>query len=450
MDTFSSLRQKHPSCSYDSFAYTVHDTSLIISWQFSIEPDLIFRPTVHIPLPENYSLESIDAFVFTLGMVELLSYWKATCSPTINIKAGKLNAEQLVFWRNLLIQGMGEYFYQNDIDFTRDDLVQFQVDSDTDFAPQSVFHNENLNPKNLILVGGGKDSVVALETIKASKESAQVLLVNPTSAALEVSRIAGYEHPIVVTRIIDPQLLELNAKGYLNGHTPFSALLALLAALVAHLHGFNQLVVGNERSSDEGNVLWKEQEINHQYSKSFAFETQVGAYIKQYLSGSIAYFSLLRPLYELQIARVFSQFPQYFDAFLSCNRLKTSWCKNCPKCLFTFSAQAPFIGLDRTIHIFGGDVFRNLDLIPLVDASLNETQAKPFECVGTREETRLAFERCSKLYTENLPPVLAYVKKHYPPDQNSQARQEDVMQSWGNDTLVPPALLNQLHLIAKL
>lgn len=95
-------------------------------------------------------------------------------------------------------------------------------------------------------------------------------------------------------------------------------------------------------------------------------------------------------------------------------------------------------------------MFRNLDLIPLIDASLNETQAKPFECVGTREETRLAFELCSKLYNESLPPVLAYVKKHYPPDQNSQARQEDFMQSWGNDTLVPPALLNQLHLITKL
>ncbi len=197
-------------------------------------------------------------------------------------------------------------------------------------------------------------------------------------------------------------------------------------------------------------MLWKEQEINHQYSKSFAFELEVAAYIKQHLSDSIAYFSLLRPLYELQIARVFSQFPHYFDAFLSCNRSKTSWCKNCPKCLFTFSALAPFIGLDRTIHFFGGDVFRNLDLIPLIDASLNETQVKPFECVGTRLETAVALHLCTKLYEGNLPPVLAYANKHYVLGKESELRLDEIMKDWGNDSALSPALLNQLHHITKL
>lgn len=450
MDTFSKLRQKHPSCSYDSYSFEVRESSLLITWHFSIEPDITFHPTISIPLPENYSLESIDTFVFNLGMVELLSYWKATCSPTIVIKAGTLTQDQVVFWHDLLLQGMGEYFYRNEIDFTADDFVRFQVESDKTYPKLSQNVRTNKQPNNLILVGGGKDSVVALETVKASGEAAQVLLVNPTPAALEVSSIAGFNTPLVITRTIDPLLLELNTQGYLNGHTPFSAVLAFASALVAHLHGFNQVVVGNERSSDEGNVVWMGQDINHQYSKSFAFETQVAAYIRHYLSSAIHYFSLLRPVYELQIARAFSHYPQYFDSFLSCNRSKTNWCKNCPKCLFTFSALAPFIGLDRTIAIFGGDVLRNLDLIPLVDASLNEAKPKPFECVGTRAETSLALHLCSQLYADTLPPVLAYVNKHYSLAHESENKHNNIMNAWGNDALVPPSLLEQLRHLTKI
>ncbi len=449
MDTFSRLRAQHSVFSYDSFTHEVVGNALSISWHFSIEPDLVFRPSLSIPLPEHYSLESIDAFIFNLGMVELLSYWKATCSPKIVIKAGTLTQEQLVFWRNLLMQGMGEYFYQNEIDFTHDDLVHFQVESDKIHESVSNPHTQNPIPNHLILVGGGKDSVVALETVKSSEEAAQVLLVNPTPAALEVSRIAGFASPLVVSRTIDPLLLELNKNGYLNGHTPFSALLAFLSALVAQLYGYNHVIVGNERSSDEGNIVWRGHTINHQYSKSDAFEAQARAYIKECLSPEITYFSLLRPLYELQIARIFSHYPQYFDAFLSCNRSKTGWCRNCPKCLFTFSALAPFIGLDRTIAIFGGDVFPNLDLIPLIDASLNEANPKPFECVGTRAETSVAFELCIKLYEDALPPILAYARKHYLVGSDTAQGNPEILEAWGNDRALPQSMLTHLHRIAK-
>jgi 7-cyano-7-deazaguanine synthase in queuosine biosynthesis len=450
METFLELRAKHPVFTYESFSYAVHEGALHIEWVFSLAPDIVFRPKLQIPTPDNYSLESLDSFVFSIGMVELLSYWKAACSPTIIVKAGSLSPEQLEFWRDLLIHGMGEYFFQNDIDFTAPGFVEMQVVGEAQFMAQSKQESENRIPKNLLLVGGGKDSVVALETVKATGEQAQVLLVNPTPAAIEVSRIAGYEQPIVVSRAIDPLLLELNERGYLNGHTPFSALLAFIAALVAQLNGFNQLVVGNERSSDEGNINWREQEINHQYSKSQVFEAKVRDYIKQNLSEEITYFSLLRPLYELQIARGFSQFPQYFDHFLSCNRSKTTWCRNCPKCLFTFCALAPFVGLDKTITIFGGDVLRNLDLIPLVDASLNETNPKPFECVGTREETRMALCLCVPLYGDQLPPVLAYAHKHYVLEKNESCGHLELVHSWGNDSALPDSIREQLQRIITL
>src|SRR5262249_17499882 len=149
---------------------------------------------------------------------------------------------------------------------------------------------------------------------------------------------------IIVRRVISPKLLELNDRGFLNGHTPFSAYLALLGATCMLLYGYSNVIVANERSSDEGNVTYRGQEINHQYSKSFAFETSFDQYMHKYLITSGRYFSLVRPFYELQIGQMFSAYPEFFDMFKSCNRNRSaSWCGACPKCFSVFITMYPFV-----------------------------------------------------------------------------------------------------------
>jgi len=58
--------------------------------------------------------------------------------------------------------------------------------------------------------------------------------------------------------------------------------------------------------------------INHQYSKSSEFEKKFRDYLTN-LTPSVSYFSLLRPLYELQIAKILAKLPQYHQVFKSCN-----------------------------------------------------------------------------------------------------------------------------------
>lgn len=99
-------------------------------------------------------------------------------------------------------------------------------------------------------------------------------------------------------------MLELNEKGFLNGHTPFSAMLAFTSYFVAYLSGKKYIAVSNEQSSNESNI--KGEKINHQYSKSFEFEEEFRWYINNYLEDHVQYFSMLRPLNELQIAKLFS------------------------------------------------------------------------------------------------------------------------------------------------
>lgn len=54
--------------------------------------------------------------VFQLGMVELVSYWKITCSPRVEVAAGALEPEQISWWKTLYFGGLGEFFYVNGID----------------------------------------------------------------------------------------------------------------------------------------------------------------------------------------------------------------------------------------------------------------------------------------------------------------------------------------------
>ena len=195
-------------------------------------------------------------------------------------------------------------------------------------------HRSPLDPnKILIPVGGGKDSAVTLELLGRQFPESAWWGLNPIPAARDVADASPVRHGITVSRRIDPKLLELNAAGYLNGHTPFSAYLAFASAASAILGGYGRVAVSNERSSNEGNVRYLDHDVNHQYSKTFAFEQRFREYSARYLSEQFEYLSFVRPLYEIQISRLFARYPHYFSVFRSCNRgSKTNvWCGALPE-----------------------------------------------------------------------------------------------------------------------
>lgn len=403
---FNTLRKKHSQFIYEGYEIKLEQGNLKIVFSFLLAPDIKFNPEVILP---NVSKERLDEIgpevvqnlVFNLGMVELLSYWKAACPPEIIIKAGFLDAEQIAFWKNLLIKGLGEFFYNNKINFTQKDLVKFVLYPE---RLQAKFTNYNgqLKDRDLVLIGGGKDSAVTLESIRKQGKEFNCLILNPTEAAIKIAEVGNCKNPIIIKRTIDTKLLELNKQGYLNGHTPFSAYLAFLSTLCGVLYNYKNLVVSNEASSNEGNVEWLGQEINHQYSKTAEFEEAFRNYSKNYLSTSANYFSFLRPLGELQISELFSKMEKYHKLFRSCNRGSKQgvWCGKCPKCVSTYLLLSPFLG-KKTEEIFGKNLLEDESLIPIVRGLLRENdQVKPFECVATVLEIKtaisLGIERAKK------------------------------------------------------
>lgn len=404
---FDELRKKHEQFIYESFETREENGDLKINFKFLLTPNIRFKSEIIFP---NTKWDSkLNNLVFNLGLVEMISYWKAACSPEIIIKAGFLDEERIAWWKDLLIKGLGEFFYTNKIDFTIPDLFEFTIESHlgggSDRTPRE------LKDRSLILVGGGKDSAITAETLK--DQNSNCLMLNPTDAARNITSAAGFKNPIIIKRIIDPKLLELNEQRYLNGHTPFSAYLAFLSTLTASLYDYKNIVVSNEASSNEGNAEFHGQIINHQYSKSFEFEKKFRSYCKKYLSAQTNYFSFLRSLNELQIARIFSRLGKYHKIFRSCNRGSKQgiWCNQCSKCLFAYLILYPFLS-SKTKEIFGKDLLNDESLAPIMEELLQiRDKFKPFECVGTKEEIEYAlFLSVLNLKGKNLPKLLEKFK----------------------------------------
>ena len=438
-----SLRKKYPCFVFEKYSYAFKGKTLKVSFVFKIEPGIVFKPEISIENVEKTG--ELDNFIFHLGMIESLSYWKTTCSKKIIVRAGYLNEEQIKWWKGLIMDGLGQFFYENKIDFRKPSFLTVKSQY------QGRKHESSPNQTNRILVpiGGGKDSIVTLETLKKAGKNIRCFSLNPTGAAIKILK-AGCNNSIIVRRKIDQRLLELNRKGFLNGHTPFSAYLAFLSLLLARIFDFKYIALSNERSSNEGNVRYLGKEINHQWSKSFEFEKRFRDYSKKYLSKDIEYFSFLRPLYEIQIAKLFSKYPKYFPVFLSCNETyKTDsgrkkplkkWCCKCSKCLFAFAVLYPFIKEKDLAKIFGKNLFNDKSLVPIMEELIGEKRFKPFECVGTTKESLISFYLSFKKAkrTGDMPFLLKYFEKRILPKQkNLGQKAKEILASWDKGNFLP-------------
>ena len=132
-------------------------------------------------------------------------------------------------------------------------------------------------------------------------------------------------------------------------------------------------------------------------------------------------------MYEIKIAKLFSQYQQYFDTFSSCNNNfkiiesnKTTdhrRCGVCPKCAFVYATLRPFLNDNEIQDIFGQELYENKELISLYKELLGIDGIKPFECVGTNEEVTYAmylhYERVKN--TSLISPIMELFKNEILP-----------------------------------
>ena len=439
---FYELREKHPVFTYDKYELLDHEDRLSITYFFSMGDYVTFTPKwefVKKHTDFNYEQEEIvHKLAFQLGLVELISYWKCACSPLVQIKAGFLDEEQIAWWKSQYYLGLGEFFYTNRIQSSIEEFMKIEILAQPQTNNYIKFEAEKTG--SLIPVGGGKDSVVTMELLRKQRENNLCYMINEKGASRQCAQIAGFleQEIIVVNRSLDANLLRLNKVGYLNGHTPFSAIVAFSSVLTAYLQDKQYVVLSNEASANESTV--EGTDVNHQYSKSYRFELDFINYEKKYVDSGVHYFSLLRPFSEFQIAKFFAKQKPYYKIFRSCNvgSKEDRWCGNCPKCLFVGLILSPFIPVEQLTEIFGTDMFHKESLLPIFRQLIGVEPEKPFECVGTCDEINTAicitinqleaegkqlpelfeYYKTTDLYTSyNSRPVNPYLK--YYNDENS-------------------------------
>lgn len=441
MSKFEQFRAQYNTFLYKGFETTLEEENLLVVYDFEIPGLRSFKSKWRFPKTERMESlldsELLHTMLFDLGMVETISYWKTVCPPTLKVCCGKLNPKQISWWKKLFYHGLGEFMYLNGIEVSMEDLVDIVCDENAKelCGLETPYVDAHSYSGYLVPVGGGKDSVVSLETLKGQRITTYSINGNATTKnVIDVCQHKDGDYG--VKRILDAQILELNKEGYLNGHIPFSSVVAFSAVISAYFTGTKYIALSNESSANESTV--KGSTVNHQYSKSLEFEKDFMWYFRNRTTSDITYFSLLRPLSEFQIAWLFAKCKEYHQVFRSCNAGSKQgiWCCDCPKCLFVYIILSPFLSEEDLKDIFGEKLFdkESLDLNFRELAGIEDN--KPFECVGTRKEVQVSLktfmERGGKsLLTDRYADFISKVP----------GSMEELLSEWVSDHGVPEEAL---------
>ncbi len=351
----------------------------------------IFFPTIDECLADN-RLFVLNRIFFLTHIAFGISYFKAFCPQKLYIESGSLTQQEADFFNRFYLEGLGEFAVRNQLNLQGKISFPF---SDELYQKRFV----SLQQRFLIPVGGGKDSCVSIETIKDIGYPCMAVSVGNPRPIQECVRVSGLPH-LILRREISPHLIELNKTGRVfNGHVPITGMLAFLLWACSIIYDYRFVALSCERSANSCNLMQGDLPINHQFSKSFEFEKMFYD-LTTSITPEFRYFSLLRPLSELHIARLFGQqCSSFFDVFTSCNRAFKldetiridRWCGNCDKCRFVFLILAPFMDKKRLVQIIGKNLLDDETQLTGFEELLGLKGHKPFECVGEIEESCMAF-----------------------------------------------------------
>jgi hypothetical protein len=388
---------------YTEFRYTAADF-YADDFSFSFRYELVSAEETHsfteriafTPVRQEHDVDwpRVRSLAIMLGAVLGLSYYKAAAPPRYAIAVEGMTEAGIQYLGKVISEGLAEYAYRNHLEgVLRPDIVSLAPVAEPWTA------SEHLTPAGdpLVPIGGGKDSVVTVELLAAARMHPVQFAVNPNKIIYRVGRIKG--HPVLsATRELDPHLVELNQAGALNGHVPVTAMNSLIALVQARIIGLGPVVMSLEASASEATLEWEGHAVNHQWSKSEEAEGLMHDMLGPQAGLSAgAYFSLLRPYSEVQIARYFAALPEYHPVITSCNRAfrqgvdDARWCGDCDKCRFIFLILSPFIPATSLTRMFADNLLDNPSQLEGYRALLGLHEHRPFECVGEQAESLLAF-----------------------------------------------------------
>lgn len=414
-------------CSFDAGTGMAH-----LVYAFDDGPELvelISVPGAPFQL-DDARMQAVTQALRLLHLIAGVSYYKAAVPEEIRIDDYAIDAATASLLKDIYLNGLGEFAYRNGLDLHG--RIGFPVADVPPSQPSPASGGRSktgaslppppagegwggglsapalgLRPHALTAIGGGKDSLVSIEALREAGVEQTVTWIGGSQLIRTCAQHTGLP-TLNISRQLAPQLFEFNRQGAYNGHIPVTAINSAILVLAAVLHDADQVVFSNEHSASYGSKIISADgkvttEVNHQWSKSWSFEHDFAAHVRTHVAADLRYYSLLRPLSELAVARQFARIDRYDAHFSSCNRNfhilgerpVNRWCGVCPKCHFVFLALAPFMTKPRLMRIFGRNLLDDPAQTAGYDALLEYHDHKPFECVGEGRESRAAMAALS-------------------------------------------------------
>ncbi len=326
-----------------------------------------------------------------LHLLAGVSYYKAAVPAHIRIEGEPIDAATAAMLDSFYLNGLGEFAYRNGLQLH--ERIKFPHAANEAPAAPAI----GLPEQALVAIGGGKDSLVSIEALRSAGVAQTVTWIGGSQLIKACAERTGLP-TLNIGRALAPALFEFNRQGALNGHIPVTGVNSAIMLFAAIVLGANQVVFSNERSASYGSLIPGTGEVNHQWSKGWAWERALADFVQSHVAADLHYYSLLRPMSELAVARQFAKTDRYDAHFSSCNRNfhllgerpANRWCGVCPKCHFVFLALAPFMPKPRLVGIFGRNLLDDPAQTAGYDALLEYQDHKPFECVGEGRESRAA------------------------------------------------------------
>ena len=420
-----------------------------LAYAFDDGPELV--ETITVPgapfVLDDARNDAVERALRLLHLVAGISYYKAAVPDEIRIDAYAIDADTAALLETVYLNGLGEFAYRNGLDLHG--RIRVPAEAESGDAASAV----GLREHALVAIGGGKDSLVSIEALRALGVEQTVTWIGG-SQLIRACAARTALPTLNIGRALAPQLFDYNREGAWNGHIPVTAVNSAILVFAALLHGFDQVVFSNERSASYGSVIEGTGEVNHQWSKGWAFEAAFGTHVQRHVAADLHYYSLLRPLSELAVARQFAKSDRYDAHFSSCNRNfhilgerpANRWCGVCPKCHFVFLALAPFMPKPRLMSIFGRNLLDDPTQVGGYDALLEFRDHKPFECVGEGRESRAAMAALAARpeWREDAL-VLRFVREIAPQLGGEDLRIEPMLAIDDDDHRIPSALWNRLR-----
>jgi len=377
-----------------------------LGYRFDDGPELVEQITFpDAPWPADPAAGA--AFLRALELLHGIagvSYYKAGLCSELRLGATAGGGALGEFLTDVYVAGLAEFGHLNGLDVSARVHFSAPATEADDVLATGLPTLPDLPERALVAVGGGKDSLVALELMRQADIGLLPVCVGDSALIRATVQAAGL--PLLqIRRKLAPELAEMNRAGAWNGHVPVTAINSAILLCAALLYGHRYIVFANERSADEVTLTTSEgREVNHQYSKSSAFESRFRAMVRDTIGPGVEYFSVLRPFSELGVVQRFSRLDAFHSVFSSCNRnfhldgprIRERWCRDCPKCRFAALSLAVFLPPSRVVEIQGADLLDDPAQVDGFRALCRLGREKPFECVGEAGESRAALEALAR------------------------------------------------------